>query len=169
MEDVIKIGNKDVRVSNNVSWALEYRDQFGKDVVQDHVPMIAALTEAVAPLVVSSDGSGKITVAEMLEAVQGNTIDILVPLMQADLMTTIINVTWAMAKAADEDIDPPKIWAKQFDEFPLDEVVPKIYKLMTKGLISSKNFKRLESLIATFKTIQPSTSIQSSSQESSED
>ena len=169
MEDVIRIGDKDVKVSNNVSWALEYRDQFGKDVVQDHVPMIAAFTEALAPLVINADGKRKITVAEILEGLQGNTIDILVPLTQAELMTTIINVTWAMAKAADEDIDPPKKWAKQFDTFPLDVVVPKIYRLMSKCFVSSKNLTRLESLIAQIKTIQPSLSTQSSSPELSED
>jgi hypothetical protein len=73
---------------------------------------------------------------------------------------------WAMAKAADESIDPPKEWVKQFDEFPLDVVVPAIYEMALNGFVSSKNLTRLMSRI---QTIQPLHSTPSSSQESNED
>ena len=31
MEKVIKIGDKDVRLNNNIGWAMAYKDQFGKE------------------------------------------------------------------------------------------------------------------------------------------
>jgi hypothetical protein len=48
-----------------------------------------------------------------------------------------------MAKACDESIAPPKQWIRQFDEFPLDEIVPIIYGMAFSGFVSSKNMKRL--------------------------
>ena len=96
-------------------------------------------------------------------------MEILLPLFQVEFVDTIINVTWAMAKAADEDIDPPKRWVRQFDEFPLDVVVPAVYELVLKGFVSSKNLKRLKNVGASLKTLQPSRSMTSSSQDLNED
>ena len=96
-------------------------------------------------------------------------MDILIPLMQTEFLTTIVNMTWAMAKAADETIDPPKQWVRQFNSFPVDVVAPAVYDLAMKGFVSSKNLTRLRSLIEKLRTIQPLTSKPSSSQELSED
>jgi hypothetical protein len=74
-----------------------------------------------------------------------------------------------MAKAANEDLDPPKKWVRQFDEFPLDVVVPTVYDMVLKGFVSSKNLKRLKSLKRSLKNLQPSHSTPSSSQGSNED
>ena len=55
----------------------------------------------------------------------------------------IINITWALAKCADESIPEPKKWVRQFDEFPVDEIAPELFDIVTKGVISSKNLKSL--------------------------
>lgn len=164
MEKVIKIGNKSVKLNNNVAWAMEYRDQFGRDVIQDHVPVFATITETLAAVVADSDGN--ISITDVLESIEGRSLDIMMPLMTTEVMTVVINVMWAMAKVADENIDPPKEWVKQFDNFPLDVIIPAIYELALKGFVSSKNQKRLKNLK---KTLQPLTSTQSSSQDSNED
>ena len=168
MEKVIKIGKQSVKLNNNVAWTMEYRDQFGKDVVQDHIPVLSSITEGIAAVMNEAGTSEDLSVENILNAVEGRTLELMLPLMQTEAMTTIINITWAMAKAADESIDPPKQWVRQFDEFPLDVVVPAIYELALKGFVSSKNWKRLMSLKKSIKTIQPSRSTQSSSQDSSE-
>lgn len=164
MERIITIANKDVKLSNNVAWTMEYRDQFGKDVVQEHIPLIASLTEAVAAIIADTGKTEGVTLADILEALQGRTMEILIPAMQTEFMSMAVNVTWAMAKAADESIDPPKKWVKQFDEFPLDVIVPQIYDMAFSGFVSSKNLTRLKSLISDIRTIQPSTSTPSSLQ-----
>ena len=164
MEKVIKIGKQSVKLSNNISWAMEYRDQFGKDIVQEHIPMLASITEMLASLV--DENTQTISVADILRGLEGRSLDIMLPLMQTEFMDIIISVTWAMAKTADETIDPPKQWVKQFDEFPLDVVAPTIYEMALKGMISSKNWKRLMTLK---KTIQPLHSTQLSSPQSNED
>ena len=142
MERVITIGEKEVRLSNNIAWTMEYRDQFGRDVVQEHVPVLASITEALA-MIVNDIGTENITVNDVLGSLEGRAMDLMIPLMQTEFMSVVVNVTWAMAKACDENILPPKQWVRQFDEFPLDVIVPTVYELALKGFISSKNVMRL--------------------------
>jgi len=168
MEKVIKIGKQEVRLNNNVAWTMEYRDQFGKDIVPALMPILSSLIEGMATLVAET-GSAEINLADIAEAVQGRAMEILLPLFQVEFVDVIINVTWAMAKAADEDIEPPKRWVRQFDEFPLDVIIPAVYDLVIKGFVSSKNLKRLKKLGADLKNLQPeSRSMKSSSQDSNE-
>jgi hypothetical protein len=167
MEKTIRIGKQSVKLSNNVAWAMEYKDQFGHDVVQEHIPILASLMESVASIV--AENGSEIDYVKIISSLEGRAMDILIPLMQTEFLTTIVNMTWAMAKAADETIDPPKQWVRQFNSFPVDVVAPAVYDLAMKGFVSSKNLTRLRSLIEKLRTIQPLTSKPSSSQESNED
>lgn len=167
MEKTIRIGKQSVKLSNNVAWAMEYKDQFGHDVVQEHIPILASLMESVASIV--ADNGSEIDYVKILSSLEGRAMDILIPLMQTEFLTTIVNMTWAMAKAADETIDPPKQWVRQFNSFPVDVVAPAVYDLAMKGFVSSKNLTRLRSLIEKLRTIQPSISKPSSSPELNED
>ena len=171
MEKIIKIGKQEVRLNNNVAWTMEYRDQFGKDIVPALMPILASLMEGVSTII-SESGSNEVTMADIADAVQGRSMDVLLPMFQVEFVDVIINVTWAMAKAADETILPPKQWVKQFDEFPLDVVGPAIYDLVLKGFVSSKNLKRLKKIGKDLTNLQPkknpSRSTKSSSQESNE-
>ena len=168
MEKIIKIGDKEVRLNNNVAWTMEYRDQFGKDIVPALMPVIASMMEGVSTIVAES-GKSELSVSDIAEAMQGRTMEILLPMFQVEFVDVIINVTWAMAKAADESIDPPKRWVRQFEEFPLDIIGPAVYELVLKGFVSSKNLKRLKKAGASLKTLQPSLSTTSSSQDSNAD
>ena len=168
MEKIIKIGKQEVRLNNNVAWTMEYRDQFGKDIVPALMPVIASIMEGASALIGEAD-NGEINVSDIASAIEGRAMDVLLPLFQVEFVDTIINVTWAMAKAANEDLDPPKKWVRQFDEFPLDVVVPAVYDMVLKGFVSSKNLKRLKTIKKSLKNLQPSHSMTSSSPASSED
>ena len=167
MEKVIKIGKQEVRLNNNVAWTMEYRDQFGKDIVPTLMPVLVSMIEGVST-VVSDTGKAEISVADVADSLQGRAMEILLPMFQVEFVDIIINVTWAMAKAADENIAPPKQWVRQFDEFPLDVVAPTVYDLVIKGFISTKNLKRLKKIGANLKNLQPSHSTTSSSEDSKE-
>ena len=168
MEKIIKIGKQEVRLNNNVAWTMEYRDQFGKDIVPALMPVLASLMEGVSTII-SESGSNEVTMADIADAVQGRSMDVLLPMFQVEFVDTIVNVTWAMAKAADENIEPPKRWVRQFEEFPLDVIVPAVYELVLKGFVSSKNLKRLKKASASLRNLQPSHSTTSSSPDSNED
>lgn len=167
MEKIITIGNKEVKLNNNVAWTMEYRDQFGKDPLETLMPMVTSLIEA-STSILNEAGTGKIRLEDISSALEGRAFDITLPLTQLGIVDTAINITWSMAKVADENIKPPKQWVRQFDEFPLDIIVPEVGGLMLKGFSSSKNLERLRSLIEGM-TNQPSPSTPSSSQDSNED
>lgn len=166
MEKVIKIGSNEVRLSNNVAWVMEYRDQFGKDILPAIMPLITTVSEGISTVL--SEAGTDITIESLSEAINGRVMDVLLPLYQAEFVDLVINVTWAMAKAADEDIEPPKKWVRQFDTFPLDVVGPAIFELVVKGFVSSKNLTRLKRTGKKLKNLQPLQQTKSSSQESNE-
>ena len=169
MEKVIKIGKQEVRLNNNVAWTMEYRDQFGKDILPAVMPILASMIEGVSTIVAEAGESGEMTTASIAEAIQGRSFDVLMPMYQAEFVDLIVNVTWAMAKAADENIEPPKRWVRQFEEFPLDVVGPAVYDLVLKGFVSSKNLRRLKKIGNEIRNLQPSHSTTSSSPVLSED
>ena len=166
MQKVIKIGNKEVRLDNNVAWTMEYRDQFGKDIMPILLPMTASVMESVTT--VFGETGEDLTLENISNAINGRAMELLMPLFQIGFVDIAVNILWAMAKAADEDILPPKQWVREFDSFPLDIVLPAVYELAIKGFVSSKNLKRLRKIGTNLKNLQPSHSTTSSSQESSE-
>jgi len=148
---------------------MEYRDQFGKDILPAVMPLLTSMIEGVSAVVAESTEGERMTAESIAEALQGRTLDFMLPMYQAEFVDLVVNVTWAMAKAADESIDPPKKWVRQFEEFPLDVVGPAVFDLVLKGFVSSKNLKRLKNLGESLKNLQPSHSTTSSSPDSSED
>ena len=169
MEKVIKIGKQEVRLNNNVAWTMEYRDQFGKDIVPVVMPLLASMMEGVSTIMADAGKDGELTMGGIAEALEGRTMEVLMPMFQAEFVDLVVNVTWAMAKAADEGIAPPKQWVRQFEEFPIDIVGPAVFDLVLKGFVSSKNLKRLKKIGDSVKTLQPkSQQTSSSSPDSSE-
>ena len=153
MEKVIKIDNKEIKLNNNAVWMMEYRDQFGEDILPKIMPLIGTVTELMASIMEEMDGD-KVTLQTLAASVRGRAFELLMPMVQANFVDLVVNVTWAMAKAADEDIDPPKQWLKQFDTFPVDVIVPEVYGLAFKGLVSSKNLGRLKTLMKDLKNMK---------------
>ena len=170
MEKIIKIGKQEVRLNNNVAWTMEYRDQFGKDILPAIMPLLASMIEGISTIMAEASDTGEITTASIAETIEGRSMDILLPMFQAEFVDLVINVTWAMAKTADENIEPPKRWVRQFDSFPVDVVGPAVFDMVLKGFVSSKNLKRLKKIGESLKTLQPTShSMTSSSPDSNED
>lgn len=170
MEKTINIGGKDVRLTNNISWAMVYRDQFGHDIVTTLTPVLAAALDIVSGLFNGTElENGTINTADILKSIDGDWMIDAVAHLSGVEFVDIINITWAMAKAVDEDIPEPRRWVAQFEEFPVDVVVPEIVMLAAKGMISRKNLTRLSNLRKTIRLTQPLIQTPSSSQDSNED
>lgn len=168
MEKIIKIGKQEVRLNNNVAWTMEYRDQFGKDIVPVVMPLLASMIEGLSTVI--AETGDEINMTTIAEAIQGRAIDIMLPMFQAEFVDLVVNVTWAMAKASDEGIEPPKQWIRQFEEFPIDIIGPALFNLILTGFVSSKNLKRLKKISESVKSLQPAShSTTSSSLDSNED
>lgn len=142
MKKTITIDEKNtLTLSNNVGWLLAYRDQFGVDIVPALVPVLNAIIEIYAE-VVKQTGDLK-TAADIFAKLDAATIQAAVVELAGVQVTDLVNIVWAMAKAADDGIDEPRAWVRQFDTFPLDVIAPAVLELAVSGLVSSKNSQRL--------------------------
>jgi len=165
----LDIGNKEVRLSNNISWTMIYRDQFGHDIVSALTPMLAAGLDVISGFLGDVDTSQPVNAADIMKNIDGDALlDALAHLSGVEFVD-LINITWAMAKTVDDSLPEPMRWVKDFDEFPVDVIAPEVAKLAFKGMVSTKNLKRLMDLKKNLQTIRPLPSTQSSSQESKED
>ena len=144
MEKIISIGDKEVRLNNNIGWTMEYRDQFGKDILPVIMPFITSMIESVSTVIADAETDGEITTANIASALSGRSLDVVLPLYQAEFVDLVINVIWSMAKVADDKIEPPKKWVRQFDGLYLDEIIPEVLDMVLRGFVSSKNLERLE-------------------------
>lgn len=143
MIKTIKISkDKDLTISNNLAWAMIYKSQFGHDIVPDIMPIVSAVTKLLGEL---GKMAGK-DMAEVLKDLDGDTIQSALIELCALQFTDFINLTWAMAKANDDDIETPEKWVREFDQFPVDIIAPAVFDLLLKGLVSSKNLKSLRTI-----------------------
>lgn len=129
----------ELTLSNNAGWLYEYRDQFGHDIVPDIMPIVSAVLKALKELSAFTGKPVTEAIKGLDEDVVEDTLIELAGLQSVDL----INIVWAMAKCADDEIDEPRKWIRQFETFPLDVIVPKVWTLVLEGFVSSKNLKSL--------------------------
>lgn len=154
MEKTVQIGNKEVHLSNNIGWAIDYRDQFGQDIIPTLLPMVAAALDLIKGLLEEVEDTNNLEWRDILRLIDGDTLfDALVHLGGLEFKD-FINITWAMAKCADDSIPEPRTWVKEFEVFPVDELAPTVFDLIFKGVVSSKNLTRLKDVK---KSLQPMT------------
>jgi hypothetical protein len=144
MEKNIKIDSKNsLKLNNNVGWLFIYKDQFGRDIVPTLVPVLNAGIDLVFGIY--KETGGKFTKDSIMQIDTDALTDALIQATAIEA-TDLINITWALAKNADEDIPEPREWVRQFDTFPVDIIAPAVFELVFKSMVSTKNWKRLQSL-----------------------
>lgn len=167
MESTIKIGDKSVKLDNKISWAVIYRDQFGRDIIPTVMPLFASAFDIISGIVNQTGKTDEINLTDLAKLADGDALINAVIHLGGFEFTDLICITWALAKCANDEIPGPREWLDQFDTFPVDVVAPEVFRLVFKGVVSSKNLERLKDLT---KKIQPtSISTQSSSPDSNED
>lgn len=166
MEKTIKIGEKEVKLNNNVGWAMIYRDQFGRDILQTLTPMFASALDVIGGIISETGKTKNFEMEDLLAVMDGDSLlDALAHIGTFEFVD-VINLTWALAKTADEDLPDPKVWVREFDTFPIDVIAQEVSGLLISGLVSSKNLRRLEEIKTELRP--ESTSTPSSSQDSNE-
>lgn len=152
MESTIKLDNgKKIKLANNIKWLKIYKAQFLHDITPDIVPMLTAALTIGAGI-----EDGRVEETSLREA--------LFDLANAEL-TTLMDITWAMAKCKDSNIPDPDTWLEELGVFPVDIIAPEVINMAAKGLVSSKNLKRLQTLR---EALEPWISNQFTSQDSQE-
>lgn len=158
MIKTITLGDKEVQLNNNIGWTLEYRDQFNTDILPTLMPMIAGIFDAIIGLLDSSGKKDEFTMEDLLEAAKSDEFTSALIKVSSFELTDLINITWAMAKCADDSIPEPKKWVKQFDEFPIDVIGPAVFELGVGGVVSRKNWERLQKALGGLKPKEEKTS-----------
>ena len=164
MIKTVKIGNKEVILDNNVGWTLIYKDQFGQDIIPSIMPLLAGALDVVSGLFQEAGDKEEISIDTLAKLADGDALVNAMVHIGGFEFVDFLNITWAMAKNADDSIPEPREWIKGFDEFPVDVIGVEVVKLIFKGMVSSKNLKRLN---ATIKSVQPKKKSKSISKQSS--
>lgn len=155
MQKTINIGDKEVRLDNNIGWTMEYRNQEGKDIIPTLLPLIASILDLFAGVIKETGKANDITIKDMLSVTDtDDMLNAIIHASGAEFVDLFINTTWALAKCADESIPEPRRWVKQFDTFPLDEIVPQVLGFILDGTVSRKNLERLKGIRVAFQPIK---------------
>lgn len=137
--------NCKINMDSSIGWLLIYRENFGRDILPDILPMISAAVDLIAGGI---DEKGEVTIASFVENMDSDTVANAMIQLSGLEITTVINIVWALAKnyakKNGERLEPVEIWADQFDEFPLDVIVPAAVKLIVTSSVSSKNLRSLQ-------------------------
>lgn len=158
MKDIIKLENgQEITLDNNLAWLMEYQNQFGEDILPSLMPLIMSLSDLIGSIAESKDiDFNNIEIEDLIKVLSmEETMDAWIKL-SAFKTTDIINIIWALAKAADGNIDPPIKWIRQFEDgFPIDIILPQAAKLVIKGVMSSKNLERLTAAMTKLQPKKP--------------
>lgn len=132
--------NQKIKLNASLGWVLRYRAQFGHDILPDLLPMLESGLVLVGE---AMDESGELEWRKLLEY---DTVSSAMISFAGAEFTTALNIIWAMAKNADESIPAPFEWANQFENFPLDKIIPEVIDALISTVVSEKNRKRLGKL-----------------------
>lgn len=147
MEKTITINDHEIILSNNNEWLFIYSDQFGHDIVETIMPVLAAGFQTIGAIVEEVGSVKEIDLIDILRAYNSGAMQDAIVYLMSLRITDLINITWAMAKAADPTIKPPRNWAKEIGSFWADEVVPVLAELLINGTVSVKNRERLRTML----------------------
>lgn len=132
--------NEKIKLNASLGWVLRYRAQFGHDILPDMLPMLESGLVLVGG---AMDESGELEWRKLLDF--DNVSSAMISFAGAEFATAL-NIIWAMAKNADESIPAPFDWANQFENFPLDKIIPEVLDALISTVVSEKNRKRLGKL-----------------------
>lgn len=159
MQSLITLENgQEIKIDNNLAWLIEYQNQFGEDILPTLMPLLLSFTDLIGGLAEQGVDFNDIGVNDIMKILNSEAAMDAGIKLSTFKTTDIINIVWALAKAADDKIEPPTKWIRQFDEgFPLDIILPEVGMAVAKGVMSSKNLKRLTEAV---KTIRESRALQ---------
>ena len=144
MKKLVKINNdQSVELNGSLGWLYVYREQFGRDILPDIMPIIESGLSTAVKIMQSAEGQEILTQAEFVGALDDQVLsDIFINLSGLEL-TTVLNIVWAMVKNANDQVSSPELYFNQFDRLPLDKILPTIIRMIIDSSISSKNVKSL--------------------------
>ena len=121
-ERIIKVGDKEVTIDTSANFALIYNRQFKGSPFDDIIKLATKVSESDT-LTVDEDSDEVV--------VDPSSFD------DIDLMMTY-RLFWTLAKNADDDIPEPNSYFKQFEVFPVFEVLVEVIYILMESMRTTK-------------------------------
>ena len=154
MVKTITIGkDQSIELNSSMGWLYVYQEQFGHDVLVVIMPAIEAGLNAAFDVAQSSNPE-VMKSGNVLDIFRGLDKDVFMDAMislSGMQLSTFVNIAWAMAKNASDDIPEPRTWANGFEVFPMDIIMPEVLKLIVSSCVSKKNRANLSAVTETLK------------------
>ena len=138
----LEIEGKPVELNSSAGWLYVYRNQFGRDILPDIMPMIESLLTLAIDFMKHSE-DGEITFEKLIEFADDDKLDDIFARLSGMETVTLLGIFWALAKNADRSIGQPEEYFNEFEILPLDEIIPAVFRLIIESSISSKNSQSL--------------------------
>ena len=170
----IKVGDKPITLDSSAGWLVRYRNQFGEDILPAIMPIVAALVDGIASIAENMDGD-TIDMNVIKKSIDDDVISNMLVKFSMLELTTVINILWAMAKNNErrnggEEVGDPDAWVDQFDDFPIDVILPELIKILFTSFVSKKNRMKMKKVKKTAQeTMNQLAHTTSSNPQSSED
>ena len=154
IKEIMLNENKAITVDSSAGWLLIYREQFGRDITPDLLPLLQSGMELAFGFL---EGLGEeITKETVLKAFDQEKIDSVVMNLAGMECVTVFQIIWALtachAERSGNEVLPYRKWVMEQGDIPLDIVIPEIVKLVAKSCISIKNLKSLQAMMKKLKT-----------------
>lgn len=145
----INIEGTPVKINSSAGWLYIYREQFGRDILPDLMPVLEGILEALADMTAEEVSELK-DVKDTKDIVLNASVisDALIKLAGLEVVT-MFNIFWAMAKNENQKVKDPLEFINSFDSMPLDVLVPELGMALIDSCISSKNLDRLREVFGT--------------------
>lgn len=172
MIKTIQIGDHPVEINSSAGWLYTYREQFGHDILVVLMPALEAGVRLAKKAFEDSGVQDGDEVTKLLGGIDEEAITEAVITLSSMQLTTVTNIVWALAKNADSSIPEPRTWLNNFENFPVEEVMPSVLGAVIESSTSKKNYEKIMKAMASLKrtgmdTLSPST--ESPSEQSTED
>lgn len=139
MIKTIKIDdNHSLELNGSFGWLITYRTQFGRDILPELMPLLGSLMDLMRGVPINK----KITLEDMI-SIDEDVVDSALIRLSGLESTMFLDIIWALAKNADDDIPDPKEWLNSFDVFPIDKILPDTLEIILSSSVTVKNSKRL--------------------------
>ena len=136
MIKTIQIDNQPIDINTSLGWLFCYREQFGHDILPDLLPLLEAALNGLADIYDEQEE------VNLIEKLNDETISQIIVSLSTLEVLTVANILWARCKNAGETKRPEE-WLNSFDVFPMDIIVPQLFRSIVESSISSKNSQRL--------------------------
>lgn len=146
MVNRIELEGRPIELDSSVGWLYIYRNNFGRDILPDIMPVFESFL-TIAADVLGRSKKETVDVYDIIGNLDGDLLNEIFINLSGMETITIFNILWAMAKKADKTIPSPEEFFDDFEVMPLDIIIPELFSMLINSFVSSKNAESLRGML----------------------